>query len=72
MLIFELLFCALKYEDYISISSYKKDKEILDNLCITYEKTNEVKKSCMNIVLYNYESFDILLHESISDVHSLY
>ncbi|KAI0519752.1 hypothetical protein KFK09_007212 [Dendrobium nobile] len=60
-------FCALKSKDYMRISTYKSGKDIWDRLYITYEGTNEVKQSRLNILLHDYELFCMKPNESISD-----
>ncbi|KAI0503823.1 hypothetical protein KFK09_014766 [Dendrobium nobile] len=50
-------FCALKSEDYMRVSTCKSGNDIWDRLCITYEGTNEVKQSRLNILLHDYELF---------------
>ena len=56
-------FCALKSEDYMRVSTCKSGKEIWDSLCLTYEGTNEVKQSRMNMLLHDYELFRMLPNE---------
>ncbi|KAI0503951.1 hypothetical protein KFK09_014898 [Dendrobium nobile] len=55
--------------DYMGVSTCKTCKEIWDKLCITYEGTNEVKQSRLNILLHDYELFCMKPHESISDMY---
>lgn len=62
----KLFFCALKSKDYMRVSSCKTGKKIWDPMCTTYERTNE--QSHMNMLLYDYELFRILLYESIPDM----
>ncbi|KAI0493791.1 hypothetical protein KFK09_023916 [Dendrobium nobile] len=52
------------------VSTCKTGKEIWDKLCITYEGTNEVKQSRLNILLHDYELFRMKPHESISDMYT--
>ncbi|KAI0519582.1 hypothetical protein KFK09_007033 [Dendrobium nobile] len=63
-------FCALKSEDYMRVSTCKSGKDIWDRLCITYEGTNEVKQSRLNILLHDYELFRMKPNESISDMYT--
>ncbi|KAI0524637.1 hypothetical protein KFK09_004014 [Dendrobium nobile] len=63
-------FCALKSEDYMRVSTCKSGKDIWDRLCITYEGTNEVKQSRLNILLHDYELFHMKPNESISDMYT--
>ncbi|KAI0530902.1 hypothetical protein KFK09_000450 [Dendrobium nobile] len=52
------------------VSTCSNGKEIWDRLCITYEGTNEVKQSCLNIFLHDYELFCLKPSESISDMYT--
>ncbi|KAI0496417.1 hypothetical protein KFK09_022733 [Dendrobium nobile] len=63
-------FCALKSEDYMGVFTYVFGKEIWDRLCITYEGTNEVKQSRLNILLHDYELFHMKPSETISDMYT--
>ncbi|KAI0513432.1 hypothetical protein KFK09_009453 [Dendrobium nobile] len=55
--------------DYMRVSTCKSGKDIWDRLCITYEGTNEVKQSRLNILLHDYELFRMKPNESISDMY---
>ena len=52
------------------VSTCKSGKDIWDRLCITYEGTNEVKQSRLNILLHDYELFRMKPNESISNMYT--
>ena len=52
------------------VSTCKSGKEIWDSLCLTYEGTNEVKQSRVNMLLHDYELFRMLPNESVSDMYT--
>ncbi|KAI0503985.1 hypothetical protein KFK09_014932 [Dendrobium nobile] len=54
------------------ISTYQSGKEILDRLYITYEGTNKVKQSKLNIILHDYKLFCMKPNESINDMYTYF
>ncbi|XP_071724666.1 uncharacterized protein [Rutidosis leptorrhynchoides] len=64
------LYCALSPTEYNRISSCVTAKEVWDRLHITYEGTDRVKETRINILLGQYESFKMKPGESITDMFS--
>ena len=60
-----LLYCALNAEEFNRISSCKIAKEIWDKLVVTFEGTNQVKQTKINLLLRQYELFKMNPEESI-------
>ncbi|XP_070056474.1 uncharacterized protein [Nicotiana tomentosiformis] len=52
-----LLYNAISGEEYEKISSCEKAKEMWDKLEVTYEGTNKVKETRINILVRDYELF---------------
>lgn len=65
-------FYALKSNDYMLVLTCKIGKKIQDELCVTYDETNEAKNFRLNILLLDYEVFIILPHESISNIFTYF
>ncbi|XP_071723927.1 uncharacterized protein [Rutidosis leptorrhynchoides] len=64
------LYCALSPTEYNRISSCVTTKEVWDRLHITYEGTDRVKETRINILLGQYEAFRMKPGESITDMFS--
>ena len=52
-----LLCCALDANEFNKISGYILSKKIWDKLVITYEGTNQVKETRINMLVHRYELF---------------
>lgn len=64
------LYCALSLTEYNRISSCEIAKEVCDRLHITYEGTDRVKETRINILLGHYEAFKMKPGESTTDMFS--
>jgi cell division protein FtsB/Arc/MetJ-type ribon-helix-helix transcriptional regulator len=62
------LVCALSPTEFNRVSTCKSAKEIWDRLLITYEGTDVVKESKLNILTTSYELFKMKENESISEM----
>ncbi|XP_009631908.1 uncharacterized protein [Nicotiana tomentosiformis] len=65
-----LLYNAISGEEYEKISSCKTAKEMLDKLEITYEGTNKVKEIRINLLVHDYELFQMKDGESVKEMFS--
>uniref|UniRef100_A0A1S4BVA2 CCHC-type domain-containing protein n=1 Tax=Nicotiana tabacum TaxID=4097 RepID=A0A1S4BVA2_TOBAC len=63
-----LLYNAISGEEYEKISSYDTAKEMWDKLEVTYEGTSKVKETHINILVYDYELFQMKEGEYIEDM----
>ncbi|XP_075077928.1 uncharacterized protein LOC142164250 [Nicotiana tabacum] len=54
-----LLYNAISGEEYEKISSFDTAKEMLDKLEVTYEGTNKVKETHINMLVHDYELFQM-------------
>ncbi|XP_070027777.1 uncharacterized protein [Nicotiana sylvestris] len=63
-----LLYNAISGEEYEKISSCDTTKEIWDKLEVTYEGTNKVKETHINILVHNYKLFSMKEGESIEEM----
>ncbi|XP_009607199.1 uncharacterized protein [Nicotiana tomentosiformis] len=63
-----LLYNAISGEEYEKISSCDTTKEMWDKLEVTYEGTNKVKKTHINILVHDYELFQMKEGESIREM----
>jgi hypothetical protein len=59
------LYCALDLIEYNRVSGCDSAKEIWDKLEVTYEGTNQVKESKMNMLVHEYELFVMKKDENI-------
>jgi rRNA-processing protein FCF1 len=64
-----LLYCALKDEEFNRLSIYESAKEIWDRLELTYEGTTELKESRISILMDKFEKFKMIKGESIDEMH---
>uniref|UniRef100_A0A2N9IKX4 CCHC-type domain-containing protein n=1 Tax=Fagus sylvatica TaxID=28930 RepID=A0A2N9IKX4_FAGSY len=62
------LYCALDPIEYNRVSGCDSAKEIWDKLEVTYEGTNQVKESKMNMLVHEYELFVMKKDENISEM----
>ncbi|XP_077215726.1 uncharacterized protein LOC143850352 [Tasmannia lanceolata] len=62
------LFCALSAEEFNRVSNCKTVKEIWTTLETTHEGTTQVKKSRVNMLISDFEAFEMHEGESISDM----
>nr|XP_016442420.1 PREDICTED: uncharacterized protein LOC107767838 [Nicotiana tabacum] len=60
-----LLYNAISGEEYEKISSCETTKEMWDKLEITYEETNKVKETRINLLVRDYELFQMKDKESV-------
>ncbi|XP_077242502.1 uncharacterized protein LOC143883016 [Tasmannia lanceolata] len=63
-----LLFCALSPEEFNRVSNCKTAREIWTTLETTHDGTTQVKKSKVNMLISDFESFEIYENESIFDM----
>ena len=63
-----ILYCALDPNEFNRISSCESAKEIWDRLEVTYEGTNQVKESKINILVHSNELFRMKSDESITEM----
>ena len=59
------LYCALHPNEFNRISSCNMVKQIWDKLEVTHEGTNQVKESRINMLVHDYEMFNMEVDESI-------
>ena len=62
------LVCGLDSKEYNRISSCDSAKEIWDKLEVTYEGTNQMKESRIDMLVHSYELFKMNSDESISSM----
>jgi len=65
-----LLYNAISGEEYEKISSCETAKEMWDKLEITYEGTNKVKETRINLLVRDYELFQMKDGESVEEMFS--
>ncbi|XP_009799731.1 uncharacterized protein LOC107798592 [Nicotiana tabacum] len=65
-----LLYIAISGEEYKKISSCDTAKEMWDKLEVTYEGTNKVKETHINMLVHNYELFQMKEGESTEEIFS--
>ncbi|WCJ38004.1 hypothetical protein M5689_019089 [Euphorbia peplus] len=65
-----MLHCALTATEYNKVSSCETAQDIWNKLEVTYEGTGKVKQSKVNQLMREYELFEMLDKESISDMNS--
>ncbi|XP_070048972.1 uncharacterized protein [Nicotiana tomentosiformis] len=63
-----LLYNAISGEEYEKISSCDTAKKIWDKLEVTYEGTNKVKVTRINMLVHDYELFQMKDGESIEEI----
>ena len=63
-----ILYCALDPNEFNHISTCESTKQIWNRLQVTYEGTNQVKESKINILVHNYELFKMKSDESITEM----
>ncbi|XP_070040214.1 uncharacterized protein [Nicotiana tomentosiformis] len=63
-----LLYNAISGEEYGKISSCDTTKEIWDKLEVTYEGTSKVKETHINMLVHDYELFQMKEGESIEEM----
>ena len=66
--VMNMLHCALDANEFNKIFVYTSAKEIWDTLEVTYEKTNQVKESRINMLVHKYELFKMKPTESITNM----
>ena len=64
------LYCALDANEFNRILGYISVKEIWVKLEVTYEGTNQVKETRINMLVHRYELFQMKQNESISSMFS--
>ena len=62
------LYCALSPSEFEKISTCDMAKDIWDKLQVAHEGTNQVKETRINILVHEYESFNMKDNESITDM----
>ncbi|XP_070050426.1 uncharacterized protein [Nicotiana tomentosiformis] len=63
-----LLYNAISGEEYEKISSCDTAKEMWDKLEVTYEGTSKVKETRINLLVHDYELFQMKEGESIEEI----
>ncbi|MQL86329.1 hypothetical protein Taro_018866 [Colocasia esculenta] len=65
-----LISCALTRREFNRISACKSAKEMWDKLKLTYEGTNKVKETRIDILVTQYEKFQMMTGETITQMYS--
>ncbi|MQM15614.1 hypothetical protein Taro_048563 [Colocasia esculenta] len=65
-----ILCCALSKKEFNKISACKSTMEMWEKLRLTYEGTDKVKETRIDILVAQYERFQMLPGESISQMYS--
>uniref|UniRef100_A0A1S4BZQ4 Integrase catalytic domain-containing protein n=1 Tax=Nicotiana tabacum TaxID=4097 RepID=A0A1S4BZQ4_TOBAC len=65
-----MVYNAINREEYEKISSRETAKEMWDKLEVTYEGTNKVKETRINLLVRDYELFQMKDGESIEEMFS--
>ncbi|MQM06858.1 hypothetical protein Taro_039685 [Colocasia esculenta] len=63
-----LICCALTRSEFNRISACKSEKEIWDKLKLTYKGTEKFKETRIDILVTQYEKFQMLTGFEVSDV----
>ena len=66
--VMNLLYCALDANEFNRILGCISAKKNWDKLEVTYEGTNQVKKTRINMLVHRYELFQMEQNESISSM----
>ncbi|MQL83228.1 hypothetical protein Taro_015713, partial [Colocasia esculenta] len=64
------LCCALSKKEFSRVSACKSAKEMWDKLQITYEETDKVKQTMIDILVSQYEQFEMLQNENITTMYN--
>ena len=67
-----VLYCSLDANEFNQIFTYISVKKIWDRLEVTYEGTNQVKKSKINILVHKYELFKIESSKNIFKIFTYF
>ncbi|XP_070040969.1 uncharacterized protein [Nicotiana tomentosiformis] len=67
-----LLYNAISGEEYEKISSCDTAKEMWDKLEVTYEGTSKVKETRINLLVHDYELFQMKEGESIEEMFAIF
>ena len=59
---------ALSYDEFFRVSQCSSAKEMWDTLQVTHEGTSEVRRARLNVLMREYELFQMLSNESINDL----
>ncbi|MQL86234.1 hypothetical protein Taro_018764 [Colocasia esculenta] len=65
-----ILCCALSKKEFNRISACKSDMEMWEKLRITYEGTDKVKETRIDILVAQYERFQMQPGESITQMYN--
>ncbi|XP_072084353.1 uncharacterized protein [Arachis hypogaea] len=63
-----LMHCAINFEEYRKVSRCKTAKEIWDMLRLTHECTNQVRETRIDMLMKEYEMFNMKEEESIDQM----
>ena len=63
-----IIISALGMDEYFRVSNCKSAKDMWDTLQVTHEGTNDVKRSRINTLTYEYELFRMKTNENIQDM----
>ena len=63
-----VLTCAIRKNEYSRVSSYASAHEMWKLLEMTHEGASQVKNSKINLLIAQYEKFEMSSNESISDM----
>ena len=63
-----ILFCAVNQEQFNRISNCNTSHDAWHNLEVTYEGTNQVKETKINILVHKYELFKMKQNEPIEEM----
>nr|XP_009795406.1 PREDICTED: uncharacterized protein LOC104242105 [Nicotiana sylvestris] len=65
-----LLYNAISGEEYKKVSSCETAKEMWDKLEVIYEGTNKMKETKINLMVWEYELFQMKDAESVEEIFS--
>lgn len=64
------MYNAISGEECEKISSCKTTKQMWDKLEVTYEGTNKVKETRINLLIHDYELFQMKEGKSVEEIFS--
>ncbi len=64
------LFCALDKNEFNRVSTYEMTFDIWHTLEITHEGTSRVKDSKINLLMHDFELFQMKTSETIGDIYT--
>ena len=67
-----VLYYSLDMNEFNRISTFSSTKEIWDRLEVTYEDTNQVKESKINMLVHKYKLFKMEPNETITSMYTCF